>query len=506
VLGTPQSNGGCFGVSSGIEAVPRSGVETVAGRRVPKVLRGSPVREASHIRNAACFALSIGAAALIAGCSALPLSLSKGQGDVPAGSRGVRAQEHVLGDFVESDGVVPSGGLIVDKSGAFYGTTENGDGLGCTGFGCGTVFKLTPVSSAQYALAVIYQFKGDQDGGVPSGGLTADPSGALFGTTGTGGLSQDGYSGTVFTLTHSESGYSEHAIYSFTGGNDGRAPEGGVIEDGKRALYGVAMYNGDTRCECGTAYKLTRSGGGYTFSVIYRFQGGTDGSYPSTPLVADSRGNLYGMTFEGGSCKFNVDGCGTVFEIRQSHGTYIHVVLHAFSGGATDGVYPIGGLALDSSGNLYGATTYGGTCPIDSFGCGVAFELSPLGPTYSERVLYSFGSQGKDDGVFPNGSFTLAAGGVIYGTTTGTEIRQCYKRGVSCGTVFKLTPVGSSYTESVIFRFRDATQGNIPLSGLLAVGNSLFGETGFGGSPSCNFDGRSGCGTIFALSLHANFR
>jgi hypothetical protein len=169
-------------------------------------------------------------------------------------------------------------------------------------------------------------------------------------------------------------------------------------------------------------------------------------------------------------------------------------------------MYPIGGLALDSSGNLYGATTYGGTCPAHAFGCGVAFELSRLGATHSERVLYSFGSRGKDDGVFPNGSFTLAAGGVIYGTTTGTELRICYKHGVSCGTVFKLTPVGSSYKESVIFRFRDATQGNVPSSDLLAIGNALFGETGFGGSPGCSSDRfgsdrYGGCGTVFALSL-----
>jgi hypothetical protein len=117
----------------------------------------------------------------------------------------------------------------------------------------------------------------------------------------------------------------------------------------------------------------------------------------------------------------------------------------------------------------------------------------------ARRGLYSFGSQGKDDGVFPNGSFTLAAGGVIYGTTIETAIRRCYKHGVSCGTVFKLTPVGSSYQESVVFRFHDVTQGNIPLSGLLAVGNTLFGETGFGGSPGCSFAGHPGCGAVFAL-------
>lgn len=443
--------------------------------------------------------------AFLAGCggSQPPIVAPGAYLQTPARSRGVRAQEHVLADFVQTDGVVPSGGLIIDKSGALYGATENGAGSGCTGVGCGTVFKLAPVSSSQYTLAVIYQFRPEQDGANPSGGLITDGSGALYGTTGSGGLSQDGYPGTVFRLMPTGPQYSEQAIYRFTAGSDGRAPEGGVIEDGKRALYGVAMYNGRTSCECGTAYKLTPSGRGYTFSVIYRFQGGTDGSYPNTPLVADSHGNLYGMTLEGGSCQFNVDGCGTVFELRPSTGGYSHVVLHAFAAGATDGLYPIGGLALDSSGNLYGATTYGGTCPIDALGCGVAFELSPQGSTYSAHVLYSFGSQGKDDGIFPNGSFTLATGGVIYGTTTGTEIRRCYKHGLSCGTVFKLTPAGSSYRESVIFRFRDAVQGNIPLSGLLVVGNSLFGETGFGGSPACNFAGRSGCGAVYKINAHA---
>jgi hypothetical protein len=449
------------------------------------------------------FAVTIGAVALVSGCggSQPPIGARGANQQTSAGSHGAQARERVLADFVEIDGVVPSGGLIVDKSGAIYGTTDNGGGTGCTGIGCGTVFKLTPVSSSQYALTVVYQFTGQQDGGVPSGGLTADPSSTLYGTTGTGGSSREGYSGTVFKLTPSGSGYSEDAIYTFTAGRDGRYPIGGVIEDHKRALYGVAVYNGGTSCQCGTVYKLGPSGSKYTLNVIYRFQGGADGSYPNTPLVADSHGNLYGMTLEGGSCQWNADGCGTVFELRRSHDSYIHAVLHAFSAGTTDGLYPVGALALDSSGNLYGATTYGGTCPIEPAGCGVAFELSPLGTTYSERILYSFGSQGKNDGILPNGSFTLAAGGVIYGTTEETELRRCYKHGVSCGTIFKLTPIGSGYQESVIFRFRDEAQGNLPLSGVLDVKNSLFGETGVGGSPECNFDGHRGCGTVYKIDL-----
>jgi uncharacterized repeat protein (TIGR03803 family) len=149
----------------------------------------------------------------------------------------------------------------------------------------------------------------------------------------------------------------EAQTYTFTtlhdfDGSDGATPEGNLISDSEGNLYGTTYFGGSSNCSsgCGTVFELVNSSGSYTEKLLYSFRGGGDGQYPYAGLIKDSSGNLYGTTQGGGSLN-----AGTVFELVNSSGSYTENVLYSFTGGG-DGGYPASGLIMDSSGNLYGTT------------------------------------------------------------------------------------------------------------------------------------------------------
>jgi uncharacterized repeat protein (TIGR03803 family) len=200
--------------------------------------------------------------------------------------------------------------------------------------------------------------------------------------------------------------------------------------------------------------------------VLYRFQGGSDGYNPSEALLADSAGNLYGTTVEGGtggSCGYDKNGCGTVFQLSpaaQSGGPWVETVLYRFTGGS-DGYWPTAALVADNSGNLYSTTSAGGV--NDN---GTIFELqrpsTPGGP-WTYRLLYAFqgvpSGKGDGDGSLPNG-VVLDAAGNLYGTTNGGGFCTEFEGLVNCnGSVFELaapSDPGGAWTESVLFRFGES--------------------------------------------------
>jgi len=268
------------------------------------------------------------------------------------------------------DGATPSGGLIRDAKGIFYGVTALG-GVGSCDLGCnGTVFQID--LKAIPIVQILYTFTGGADGEGPVGTLIRDATGNLYGTTLAGG--QFGW-GTVFKLDKTGK---ETVLHSFTGGADGNTPRAGVIRDSAGNLYGTTLYGGDLTCNaggfdgCGVVFKLSKSG---QETILHTFEGGTnDGSAPLAGLVRDSSGNLYGSTVSGGglSCTNGDLGCGIVFKINA---TQTFTVLHAFTGGS-DGLGPVGGVILDSAGNLYGTAGEAGT-GCGGFGCGVIFKITP---------------------------------------------------------------------------------------------------------------------------------
>ncbi|WP_164931824.1 choice-of-anchor tandem repeat GloVer-containing protein [Dyella sp. M7H15-1] len=254
--------------------------------------------------------------------------------------------------YVGNAGAFPYGGLIQDASGNgnLYGTASVG---GDSGDGAGTVFKLAPNGSGGYTESTLYTFL-ILDGSGPRGTLLQDTSGNLYGTTSLGGdLGTN--SGTVFKLApNGLGGYTESVLYSFTGSSDGSSPAAGVIQDTSGNLYGTTLSGGASNN--GTVFKLALNGsGGYTESVLHAFTGGRDGNQPLAGLLQDESGNLYGTTYTGGAS--NV---GTVFKLAPNgSGGYTENVLYAFMGG-NDGALPYAGVIQDTSGNLYGTTINGG--------------------------------------------------------------------------------------------------------------------------------------------------
>lgn len=207
-----------------------------------------------------------------------------------------------------------------------------------------------------------------------------------------------------------------------------------------------------------------------TMNILYSFSH-VDGSQPSAPLLMDSDGNLYGTTQAGGANTY-----GAVFEVT---GPGTEQVLYSFTGGA-DGGTPYAGLVMDSAGNLYGTTLYGGSTACGDTGCGVVFKVTPAGV---ETVVYAF--KGGSDGFYPRGSLMIDDKGNLYGTT------QYGGAAGSYGTVFKISPQG---VETVLHRFTGyPNDGAYPFAGVTADSQgNLYGTTEAGGT--------YGLGTVYQLS------
>ncbi len=310
-----------------------------------------------------------------------------------------------------SDGASPQAGLIMDALGNLYGTTTFG-GYGGSSVclidvgvdGCGTVFELVK-SSGAYTENLLYTFMGT-DGAYPYAGLTMDSSGNLYGTTLSGGACGNG---TVFELVYSSGIYIEKVLHSFRcTSSDGSAPYAGLVMDSAGNLYGTTESEGVSG-NYGIVFELVNSNGDYTEKVLYNLTG-TDGQIPSGNLIFDSLGNLYGTTEAGGEY-----GNGTVFELANSLGSYTEKVLYSFRGPSyDDGQTPVPGLVMDASGNLFGTTKLGGTDCVPQ-GCGIVFELVNSSGTYTEKILHRFGAAG--DGENPAAPLVMDNAGNLYSTT-----------------------------------------------------------------------------------------
>jgi len=264
-------------------------------------------------------------------------------------------RETVLNSFAQDDGAYPqSADLVFDQQGNRYGTTPLGGsgyylgpcGTGLVG-GCGVIFELSP-SGGGWTEDVLLNFDTVGGGGpisyaYPYSGVTLDNAGNLYGTASAGGTGW----GVVYKATLSGT---SSILYSFPGGSDGAGPYGGLISDGAGGLYGTT-YGAGTNGG-GTAFDLTPSNDGWTLNTLYSFSGG--GGPLDTPLM-DGAGNLYGTTYGDGAY-----GYGSIFKLSPSDGGWSYTSLHDFTGGS-DGAYPYGGVVLDANGNLYSTTSEGGS-------------------------------------------------------------------------------------------------------------------------------------------------
>jgi uncharacterized repeat protein (TIGR03803 family) len=370
--------------------------------------------------------------------------------------------EQVLYSFKGgSDGASPydTGALARDRSGNFYGTTYQGGSCGA-----GTAFELSSGGKE----TVLHNFCLLSDGGYPFGGVILDPSGNVYGTAEAGGT---GNSGIVFELKHkSNSEWNETVLHRFSGA-DGKGPFAGLIIDAAGNLYGTASEGGSEVAFGGVVYEISNSG---TYSVLYNFcslPGCADGQLPLGGLTMDRKGNLYGTTAQGGAI-----GMGTVFELSKAGGKWTEIVLHSFTGGKSDGAYPLYGspiLSVREVGSklesvLVSATTRGGASNH-----GTVFEITKSTTGTKFSVLHSFSA--SSGGASPYGTL-VRINGELFGTT-GFRGSSC------CGTVFKLTPKKKTWIETVLYSFTGGGDGGNPYSGVAADSRgNLYGVAYTGGS------------------------
>ncbi len=397
-----------------------------------------------------------------------------------------QAQFSVIHDFsAGGDGAAPYSGLTTDASGNLYGTTSAG-GFG----GSGTVYKMH-FKTGTWLLGTLYTFTGGEDGGTPTAGVIRDSNGVLYGTTFGGGAYGAGavfeLAPPAKASTSVVAPWTEKSLYSFTGGGDGGFPDmlgGSLAFDAAGNLYGTTLYGGNSSCNsplgaCGVVFKLTNSKGNWTVSVLHAFAGGfsnnyppSDGANPYGGVVLDAQGNVYGATTSGGygiGCAY---GCGIIYQMTPSGSGWTENILMGFcnpyscldginpTGIAIDnsgnlytasdsaavemkkngaffedvlnpyvGSYPTGNLIMDSAGNLYGTSVFGG-----AYGYGSVFELTPSSPYWTYTSLHDF--TGGSDGGEPYGALLLDSKGNLYGTASmGGSGGSCSG---GCGVVFEI--------------------------------------------------------------------
>jgi uncharacterized repeat protein (TIGR03803 family) len=262
-------------------------------------------------------------------------------------------------------------------------------------------------------------------------------------------------------------------IYNFTGkGSDGSSPYGGPILDHLGNLYGTTYTGGSNGS--GSVYRLSPSGSSWTYHSLYSFKAGPDGVGPAFgSLALGPHGALFGTTEGGGYF-------GTAFAVCVCAGREVQI--HSFGIG-TDGAQPIGGLVMDSAGNLYGTASLGG-----AYGNGTVFEEVRSGDSWTESTLYSF--IGSNDGTNPASGVTLDAQGNIYGTTSLGGAN-------GAGVVYELSPSGSGWGQTVLYTFEGLNDGQNPVGGvILDEAGNLYGTTFDGGA--------NGGGTVYEMSPSAS--
>ena len=369
----------------------------------------------------------------------------------------------VLHTFSGADGLSPYSGVTQDRAGNLYGTTYAG---GSTQLG--TVYELKRVGS-NYTHNQLHVFAGGNDGEQPYGGVVFGTDQGLYGTTWAGGASD---AGTVFALRPFPTfcrtvlcPWMESLQFDLGTDRNLDPAYGNVVFDPAGNLYGTSAFGGIS--EYGTVYELSRSGNGWSGSLVYEFQG-DDLNYPAHNVIFDIAGNLYGTTAGPGE--------GGVFQLVRSQSGWTERILADFGTPGTCPGYDISGLIMDAAGNLYGGTTGDGVTAC-------IYEMSNSGGTWQFTVLYTFNISNNGEG--PVGNMVFDSAGNLYGTT-----KQLGAFGM--GNIFKLTHSGGVWTYSDLYDFSDSGDGANPTGDLIidSAGN-LYGT---------NQGDQSGHGVVWELT------
>jgi len=311
--------------------------------------------------------------------------------------------------------------IAVGPDGSLYGNTIFGGLVNCNGgWGCGTVFRLQPPPttcrsvSCPWIKTTLFQFDTVPYGVSPSQTVTFDQAGNVYGTTGRG-ASYDG--GTVWELVHSNGGWTFNILYNnqLVNGETGL----GVTFDAAGNLWDAGYGGNNQNCGgyndeyyCGVIWELTPSGSGWNQNIVYSFDNTTGGS-PSSNLIFDQAGNLYGTVADNGP-----EGNGGVFQYNPTTGAYN--LIYAAPGDVNAAYGPMGTPVMDQAGNIYAADPANGA---DDYG--YVFKLTPMDGSWMYTDLHDFTA--GSDGSAPYGPLVVDASGNVYGVNAG-------------GVIFEITP------------------------------------------------------------------
>jgi len=296
----------------------------------------------------------------------------------PPAHAGKAWNENVLYSFQgDGDGALPFGNVVFDAAGNLYGTTSIGghSHINCLA-GCGTIYELSPAGNGVWTERVLHQLlDAFGDGAEPRAGLVMDASGNLYGTTYEGGNNSQcgGYGcGSVFEMSPPVSGkhWSFKTLIDFNG-IDGALVRGGVTLGANGALFGSTIYGGTHNA--GIVFSLTPQSGRWQFASLYSFDG-INGLQPTGDLAFDNAGNLYGATYEGGTNDWG----SVFQLVPGENGWTENVLYNFAVSGKGYGANPFGGVMVDSAGDLYLTANQGGNlkyCQPNS-GCGTVIKIS----------------------------------------------------------------------------------------------------------------------------------
>jgi len=307
-------------------------------------------------------------------------------------------------------GTSPASAVTIGPDGSLYGPAGGGLINGFCPEGCGVIFRLQPppafceTVNCSWIESVVYSFQGCPNSFAGSGQVAFDTAGNIYGATPEGGDGCQGGSspGGVYQLSHTGGNWNFQILYVFAGGyHDGCVPLGNVVVDRSGNIFGTT-YECGSYFGAGIVYEVSPSGSNWIESVLYPFgEIPHDGGEPFTGLTPDSAGNLFGVTPYGGA-----NGAGEVFELSPSNGGYTYSVLY---NNFTSTVGPICRLALDSAGNVYGSQYLGG-----ANNDGLVFKLTPGSNGWTFTDLHDFSGT---DGQYPIGDLAVDSAGNVYGTT-----------------------------------------------------------------------------------------
>jgi uncharacterized repeat protein (TIGR03803 family) len=275
-----------------------------------------------------------------------------------------------------------------------------------------------------------------------------------------------------------------NVIYSFAGDEDGEYIDSDLVADSAGNLFGTSVQGGTFGT--GTVWELSPTTSGWVHTVLYSFTGGADGGQPYKGVALDADGNLYGTTVVGGSggvCP--EDGCGVVYKLTHGSSGWTQSVIYNFTGGK-DGYEPGGGVTFDRQGNMYGTTPVGG-----AKGFGTIWELHPQATgNWQFRLVHTF-TGGADGGTGSAGRFLIDKAGNLYNVAT---VGGAY----GSGTAYELSPVaGGKWKFTLLYAFKGQPDAGFPYGGLSmdAKGN-LYGTT--------YYDGANDLGSVYRLSRQGN--